>query len=403
VTTVITVTWSTPSEETGHVEFGPTSALGQSTPEKQTASREHSELLLGLTSDTEYYYQVVTASGERSEVKQLRTGYLPVGSPRTTVVGDGHDGFVATTTIGQSSAVMIVDAQGQIVWYLRDESGLQLIRARLSRDGKSILYNTARASGEPAEESELVRVSLDGSEVSSVGVPYLAHDFVELPDGTLAAIVVDETEVDGVAVKSNSIVEVTADGTVAEVWSALDCFDPAVDVSDEPTAGWTLANALDYDDEDEVYYFGSRGLSTIARIPRGSRECEWTFGRTGATIGFADGSASFLHQHQFQVFGDHIVVHDNDGTMDRKSRVVEYQLDFEAGTATEVWSFMSTPAVYTPVLGEALHLDGGDTFVDWSYAGQLERVNPDGETTWKLNTPAGFVLGYPTLFPSFYR
>jgi hypothetical protein len=402
ITTVATVTWTTPEPGTGHVEFGTTKELGLTTPVTETAEREHSQLLLGLTADTLYYYRVITESGDTSELKSIRTGYLPPGMPAIQVVGSGHDQFVATTLLGANASVLVLNPQGQIVWYLKDESGLQLFRTRLARDGTSFLYNVARATGEPSPDSELVRVSLDGSEKSSVVVPYLAHDFVELPDGTLAALVVKFEDAGGVQIKSNAIVEVTPDGVITEVWSALDCFDPAIHMSSEPEQGWTLGNAVDYDETDDVYYFGSRGLSSIARIPRGTRTCEWVLGSTGNTIDFAPGSATFLHQHQFHVFGDRVLVHDNDGTMARESRVLEYQLDLAAGTATEVWSFTSTPPVYAPVLGEALRLDDGDTFIDWSYAGQLERVSATGETTWKVNTSVGGALGYATLFESFY-
>jgi hypothetical protein len=404
ITTVVRVTWTTPDADNGHVEYGTTEALGMTTPATTTAAAEQSELLLGLPPDTEYFYRVVTASGKKSAIKSDRTGFLPPWVPTIEVVGEGHDRFVSTTVLGANNAAIVLDRNGQIVWYKKDESGLQVFRSRLSRDGKSILYNAVRASGEPSPDSAIVRVSLDGTETRSVTVPYLAHDFVELPDGTLAAVVVDQRDVDGTDVKSNAIVEVTPDdGEVTEVWNALDCFDPAVDVGSEPEQGWTLANALDYDETDDVYYFGSRGLSNISRIPRGMRECEWVLGSTGNTIDFAEGSAVFLHQHQFEVLGDHVIVHDNDGTMERASRIVEYRLDLTAGTATEVWSFMSTPPVYAPILGEPIRLDGGETFIDWSYAGQLERVTPDGETTWKVNTRAGGVFGYATLFESFYQ
>ncbi|HEX6271736.1 MAG TPA: aryl-sulfate sulfotransferase [Polyangiaceae bacterium] len=401
ISTVATVTWTTSEAGTGHVEYGPTTALGSTTPTTSTSGTEHSQLLLGLTTDTLYYYRVVTASGAASEVKSIRTGYPPVGVPQIEVEGDGHDQFVLTTFLA-SGAVIVLNPEGKIVWYLKDDSGMQLVRARLSLDGKSIIYNAARVSGEPSPDSKIVRVSLDGTQKSSVVVPYLAHDFVELPDGTLAAIVVEQDTAGGAELKSNAIVEISADGTITEVWSALDCFDPDVNVSDEPEQGWTLANALDYDPTDDVYYFGSRGLSNISRIPRGMRSCEWVLGATGNTLQFAAGSATFLHQHQFELNGNRLLVHDNDGTMGDASRILEYDLDLTAGTATEIWSFTSTPPVYTPVLGEPMRLENGDTFIDWSYAGQLERVTSTGDTIWKLNAKAGGALGYATLFSSFY-
>jgi hypothetical protein len=405
ITTVVTVTWSTPEPSVGYVEYGPTEDLGLSTPVSEDETTNHSQLLLGLTANTPYYYRVVAGDGsdaKKSAVKQVRTGYLPPGTPTPDVVGDGLDQFLFVTVLGANNGAYVFNPEGKVVWYWPDDGGLQSLRTHLSRDKKSILYNAAKASGDPSPDSTIVRVALDGSESSSINVPNLAHDFLELPDGSYAAITVDNRMVDGVEVKSNSIVEVALDGTVTEVWSAFDCFDPAVNVSSEPTQGWTLANSLDYDEDEDVFYFGTRGLSSIVRINRETYECDWVFGAEG-DIGFADGSAQFLHQHQFEIFDEnHVIVYDNDGAGDDTTRVVEYEVDFDAGVATEVWSFTSTPPVYTPVLGEVLRMSNGDTLVDWSYAGQIERVTPDGETTWMLNTGLGYPIGYVTIHSSFY-
>ena len=55
---------------------------------------------------------------------------------------------------------------------------------------------------------------------------------------------------------------------------------------------------------------------------------------------------------------------------------------------------MANPTVYTFVLGEPIRLADGGTFVNWSTAGQMERLDPGGTSTWKLNTDAGFAFGF---------
>ena len=47
-----------------------------------------------------------------------------------------------------------------------------------------MIYNAASVSGDPADDSVLVKVALDGSSEEEIVVPLLAHDFVEHPDGT---------------------------------------------------------------------------------------------------------------------------------------------------------------------------------------------------------------------------
>ncbi len=278
-----------------------------------------------------------------------------------------------------------------------------MYRVRLSGDGKSLLYNAASVSGDPADNSELVRIALDGSEETSIPVPLLAHDFVELPDGTLAAIVVEYRDFEGAPLRGDKIVEIAPDGTQTTVWSAWDCFDPATEpVDDMQQVGWTFANALDYDLASDAYYLGMRNFSSIVKIGRDSGACEWVLGSTGPTLEFAGVSARFLHQHQFDIQGDRILVFDNEGSPANESRVLEYQLDFAANQATEVWSYTSDPTVYSFVLGEPTRLADGGVFITWSASGQLERLNAQGQSTWKLNTSAGFAFGFHTLADSLY-
>jgi hypothetical protein len=54
------------------------------------------------------------------------------------------------------------------------------------------------------------------------------------------------------------------------------------------------------------------------------------------------------------------------------------------------------------VLGEPIRLADGGTFVNWSTAGQMERLDATGTSTWKLNSGAGIAFGFQTLATSLY-
>ena len=403
--TVVHVRWTTEEPTVGTVEYGLTASRGQRTPTEATPTRMHERTLLGLKQDTDYHYRVVThAEGATvaGDSAIIRTEHLPSVAPQLDVQGDGHTGFTLLPVLGATTAVSILDADGDVVWFHEDDRGLDVYRARLSVDGRSLLYNAASVVGDPEEDTELVRIALDGSSSSAIAVPLLAHDFVEHPDGTLAAIVVEYRDFEGAPLRGDSIVEIDADGVLRTVWSAWDCFDPSEVTGDAIEHGWTFANALDFDPDEDVYYLGMRNFSSIAKIDRGSGRCEWVLGSHGATLAFASGSGRFLHQHQFEVHGDHVIVMDNDGLPGADSRVIEYALDLERGIATEVWSYVSDPPVYTFVLGEPTRLPGGDTFISWSAAGQLERVNADGESIWKANSKLGYAFGFHTLADALY-
>jgi hypothetical protein len=230
----------------------------------------------------------------------------------------------------------------------------------------------------------------------------LAHDFVEHPDGTLGALTFEDRDAAGARVRGNALIEVAPDGTRRTVWTSWNCFDPTAAPGDDPQQGWTFANALDYDVVDDVYYVGMRNFSSIARVNRATGACDWVLGQYGATLTFAPGAARFLHQHQFEVRDNHILIMDNDGAPGDESRVLEYELDVDAKTATQVSSYIAMPSVYTFVLGEPNFLADGGRFVNWSAAGQMERLDAAGNRVWKLNTGAGFVFGFHILAASLY-
>ncbi|MEE9384694.1 MAG: aryl-sulfate sulfotransferase [Nannocystaceae bacterium] len=406
IVTVVHVTWTTSEPSVGYVQFGRTEDMDGRTPLEAEPRTNHSATLLGLTSDTQIHYRVVTWDGEDAAASgrgTLRTGKLPLALPTIVKTGTGHDSYTIVPLLGATTAVAILDGEGRYVWYRSDDRDLDIYRARISRDGNSILYNAASVSGDLADNSEIVRVPLDGSQVTSTPVPLLAHDFVELPDGTLGAIAVEYRDFEGAPLRGDKIIEVAADGTQTVIWTSWDCFDPTVDQGDDMIShGWTFANALDYDPQDQAYYIGMRNFSSIAKIDRATGACLWVLGSTAATITFDDAAPRFLHQHQFEVRGDRILIFDNDGSPAMESRVLEYSLDLQNGVANHVWSYLSDPTVFSFVLGEPTRLDNGDTLINWSAAGQIERVTPDGESRWKINTPAGYAFGFHTLAKTMY-
>lgn len=397
--TVVRVSWQTDASSIGYVEYGPTPAMEWSTPLETSDARSHSQLLLGLTGDADYWFRVVTWDGREagaSAVQSVHTGSVPDEFASFTQEGAGLDGFVVLPLQGPAAGVVIVDADGQVVWYHRDDSGLEPFRARLAADMASVLYNVTSVDDASSEDSAIVRVALDGSETSSIRVPFLAHDFVELPDGKLAALVVEQGEDDQ---RGDAIVEVDPNGELTKVWSVSDCFDPALTAGDG-----TYANALDYvhserDPSARAYYVGLRDASSVAKILRETGECEWVLGSTGASLSFAEDATPFVHQSGFDAYSNRLLVMDNRLESDA-SRVVEYEVDLEAGTARELESYEEPSGAFVGELGAVTRLVNGSWFVNWGEAGRMELVE-DGASVWQLSAPTSS-FGYHSLAETLY-
>ena len=241
-------------------------------------------------------------------------------------------------------------------------------------------------------------MSLDGSQSTSIPIPFLAHDFVEHADGTLAAIAFeDRQDADGNRVRGNKLVEVAPDGTQRTVWTSWNCFDPVATPGDDPQQGWTFANALDYDPAD------GRLLRRHAQLqqhrqgqPRDRRLRMGARARTARRSRSRPAPPRFLHEHQFDVHGNHILVMDNDGAPGDESRVLEYELDFtDDARRRRSGATSRTRSVYTFVLGEPIRLADGGTFVNWSTAGQMERLDAGGHVDLEAEHGRGLRVRVP--------
>ena len=409
VGTVVRVSFDTKDETTATVLFGP-GDLRYETPPTEKGTH-HEALLVGLPGLTEAHYQIVV-DGEEDEERTIETQFVPNDFPEITMTGGDHDRFAGVSFIldGQSDPTIkagpaLLDPEGRIAWYHLDHHDLQSFRTRLLKDGSGVVYNLANISGAPAENSALVKVPFDGSEETVIPVDFLAHDFVELDDGTLAAIAFEfqpiPAECPGTwkgkgEVIGNKIVEIAPDGTQSVVWTSWDSYDPCEcfqDLNGDGVAdgyGWTFANAVDYDEATESYLVSFHNFDTIVSLKRSTGDLNWAFGST-CTDFHPPKEARFHWQHQFEWFDDRLLVFDNDGLPFKgeanESRVLEFEFDPVAQTADLIWEYRL--GSFTFVLGDVQRLDGGDTMVTASVSGIMERVTPDGTSPWELSLPAG--------------
>lgn len=389
IPTAATVRWHTEAETSGHVSYGE-GLVSAST----AVGTEHEVTIIGMAPDAEVPYRINVDDGFVTDELVFSTGSLAAGLPDQTTTGD-NDRWIVTTLLGIITGPAILDPSGQVVWFYdapelfdRDGDGtveMSNYRARLARDGQSVFFNVGDVSGEISEGSMLVEVSLDGTEVHQTPVTLLAHDFVELDDGSVVVMAVEYRD----EVRGDQLIRIEPDGTQTQIWSAWDCFDPAVDESLDPEVGWTFANALDHDAESGDFLLNLRNFSSIVRIDPETRTCPWVFGTVAATL--EPQGEVFRYNHQFVVSDDEIVVFDNEGAASGNSRAVVYGPDGVARSSHE-----SADEIHTFVLGDVERLDDGDLFVDWAVGGGFDRVSADGEVVWTARSSLGGAFGFFT-------
>jgi len=362
-------------------------------------------VVFGMKAASEYEVWVEFGDGRKSTTEVVTTGAVPTALPSTSVTATAGatvpGGYLVTSVFAPEPAAVVLDGDGDYVWWTLPDAGQDKVsRCVPGRDGQSLLFwyiNLQDGPGGPQGDGNvLTRMAFDGTELSVATMEKGHHDFVELPDGTLAYLdyVSQDTE-DGEKI-ADRIVELAPDGTTTTVWSVWDSFEYDPDGQQIPGAGWSHGNALDYVEQEDAYYVSFLGFSSIVKIDRGSGTVEWILGGNDSDFDQDGETILFIHQHQFQRVGDSIVVFDNGNPNNNASRAVEYTLDLGAGTAEETWSYAPDPDLYSFSLGDVSRLDGGNTLVTFSTAGQVQEVTPEGEVVWELSMGLGGAVGYVT-------
>ena len=428
IRTVVTVEWTTTQPCLGHVDYGPDTSYPWQAPEDDEPSTEHRSVLIGLRSDTTYAFRMVCSAGTGKPLvspdESVTTGPLPsLGSsfaPTEASLADAS-GHILLPTIRLHSddqpgpPVVMFDPQGEVVWYAMLPEGRQASRARVSRDRRSVLFNLGGDStGQGEDDTSIVRMAWDGTVLDEIPMPYMHHDFVELEDGTVAAIarIFDELG-PGEHIAWDVIVEVTPDGRRETVFSGADHAEEDLGVhlvtTPEPQEpgmyrSTPSLNTLEYRAEDDAYYFNVSYAETeealeLLRAPvrfdRETREVAWILGgpRNSFTIDGSD-ELPWVVQHGMDVTDDSVVAFANNTPTEDCSQVIELGLDMDAMVAETIWTWQPPECRYVPALGTAQRLSGGNTLVVWSTRGIVSEIRPDGEVQFELRSGFGTAFGY---------
>lgn len=428
---VAALEWSPddPSVTEAWVEFGRGGVAEFTAPVDLSDGEPYTATLLGMKTATDYDAWVVAETSDGSvttDVATFGTGSLPTGLPWLELevdaaASDMASGFLITSMFTGTPAPVILDGDGEIVWwYLEEDDSFQINRARMSRDGKYVYYWSpnvhglsqpgagpgANDSGGGAEQ-KLVRVSLDGTDVQTWDLTEGHHDFLELPDGTLAYLEYDTRQVGVDDVDGDRIMEMDEAGDVVEVYSVWNDFE-YVDDDDPggagPPEGWTHSNAIRYQASDDSYYVSLRAQDGILKIDRASGELLWALGTGLSDFTDPDGetAAFFNAQHGFEVLDGSLLVFNNGDAEETASRALEVAVDEATFEAEIVWEYAPQPDVFCPTLGDVHRFDSGNTLVLFSTAGQAEEVTPDGEVVWRLSADIGGALGYGVFTNTLY-
>jgi hypothetical protein len=362
---------------------------------------EHTLLLSRLRAGSTYDFHLRTWGpgdhGGESRSGQFTTGVLPAdlaeirfdaaGAPTSPLILL----VVNNTQTGGFTGFVVVDAEGEVVWYLRVEGPTGITR---------------RANGNFAFVSTpgLVEVAPTGATVAEAPSDPEArrfhHDVIATPGNTLLAIATDTQTVGGTRFTGESIWEWAPEsGELRKRWSAFDVLDPFADrgprFSEE---NWIHANSLWLGTRENVL-LSSNYLNQVLSISPDFSSLEWRMGGPNATI-VVEEEERFSGQHTAAEMEDgRILLFDNRREQGGYSRAVEFELDGDR--ARRVWEWRPERDNFASVISSARRQPGGGTLVAFGTSAglvgstgpvEVYEVSREGDVLWCLQVSGLFAL-----------
>jgi hypothetical protein len=292
--------------------------------------------------------------------------------------------------------LLAFDSVGRIRWY-RDFGQIDVQEAKQQTNGDFTVF-VGNSIGDNAAAGAFVELTPQGDSVraiSAIGSPYTdGHELQVQSDANGRRIAdflfgydirtVDESAYGGGAadqVAGHQILRIGTTGAVDTVmqgwnyWTHTDKIDP-------PTSDPSIdhPNSIDFD-LDGGLIVSFRNLGAIIKLDMATHAVVWQLGGARNQFTFVnDPMNGFGGQHSVRVLPNgHLLVFDNGVThTPQTSRAVEYALDLSAKTATMVWQYMPSPALFNEFTGSVQRLSNGNTVVAWTNAGLFDEVAPDG-------------------------
>ncbi len=423
---VMVVEWTAEVPGLSWVEYGFGDELELATSASWQDHDPHRIPVMGLKLGREVHYRGLTLTEDGALLTSpvqvmdvppphpdLVPSHLEVSSPRA------HQGYVLTSQIHKGQTwVVILDADGDVVWTWLEKFETTIPMVRLHPDGRSLVYSR-HAQDHTLDWGEVVEIALDGEGGARRTHTHNGHHaFVQLPDGKYGRISLRREEL----MIEDQLTLVSADRIIEVLSGSLDrqryevVFDFLEDYEREPGeeifelppmaggADWTHANSLAFLEPPAGsdtwgqpsrcagdYFLGARNLNAVFRINRCSGRIRWQLGGSGSDFDLSPDDA-WHGGHFSEVWEGGLLMMDNGGTEDG-SRVVEYAWDEEQGTVEAVWQYSHPEAGQVAFLGDARRLPSDHVLVSWTSLGTLEEVTREGEVLWRVQADLGGAWG----------
>lgn len=307
-------------------------------------------------------------------------------------------GYTLTSLVAPDNHgyLLAFDTAGRIRWF-RDFGQIYVQEAKQQTNGDFTVF-VGNSIGDNPTAGAFVELTPEGDSVRAIyasGSPYTdGHELQVQSDANGRRVAdflfgydirtLDQSAYGGGTadqIAGHQILRISATGAVDTLmqgwgyWAHTDKIDP-------PTTDQSIdhPNSIDFD-LDGGLIASFRDLGAIIKLNMTTHAVVWQLGGARNQFTFVnDPMNGFGGQHSVRVLPNgHLLVFDNGVTRTpQSSRAVEYALNLSTKTATMVWQYTPSPALFNEFTGSVQRLSNGNTVVAWTNTGLFDEVAPDG-------------------------
>lgn len=325
----------------------------------------------------------------------------------TVPANDAGEGYIFTVNLTRRSPfpyLLIFENNGDPVYHRSMDEGVRFRDFRVQPNGQLTYFY----------QPDFVFHAMDNTykivESYQAGNGYLTdfHGLQVNEEGYALLQIYDDQPIDMSTIVAGGLVTATVTGAIVQEvdpsgnvvfeWRSWDHFD-ILDASDQvdftsDDVDVTHINSAEWDTDGNII-MSNRNIDEITKISRATADVLWRFG--GKKNQFAltntdeEGVEFFNWQHDArrQPTGT-ITLYDNGNHKEPpRSRAVEYELDEENLTATQVWQYRNVPDFFGFATGNVQRLPNGNSVINWGGVGVNEHlpfiteVQPDGSKAYE--------------------
>jgi hypothetical protein len=360
------------------------------TPAQGAGVGEHTAVLLGIPEDRAVTFEIYSEiRGEvfaSPEQYTARTGDLPgdLSEPtlRVELASAASEATYMLVSVDTGGSwfqgpfyVVILDRQGEIVWYRKTSDSRCSMFPRVARSGDHLIIDAATLyTFDSSLEPTVTRTTLDGRHAVERELPGLHYTYDEIDDGSF---IYGST--------SNSyefyLDRLYPDGTIDRIW---ECYPWMANYA--PDLYWACApNTVLWRPETDTVLWSMFETSTVVELDLASGERVRQFGQLPDGWTFDPPEANFDLQHYPNITpGGTLIVSTHVEGVPYAQRAREFSFDDANQTLREIWSYGEETSRYATYAGEVQRMSSGNALMNFGTDGVIQELSPDNEVLWEV-------------------